>query len=150
MLNFTTGNNREEAIEMLRSQQADVLVVLPEDLSVSVVGPPGTSYAPSRLELVGDVTQMEYIVGAVWSEELINRFVLEAAEIRMPVTWTETTLGFSGQRTAFEIYVPGLLILSIIMIIFSSSAAIVRESETRTLARREISRLTALEYLGGI
>lgn len=150
MLNFTAGNNREEAIEMLRSKQADVLVVLPEDLSVSVVGQPGNSHAPSRLELVGDITQMEYIVGAVWSEELINRFVLEAAEIRMPVTWTETTLGFSGQRTVFEIYVPGLLILSIIMIIFSASAAIVRESETRTLERLKISRLTALEFLGGI
>jgi ABC-2 type transport system permease protein len=45
--------------------------------------------------------------------------------------------------------VPGLLILSIIMIIFSASAAIVREPETRTLERLKISRLTSIEFLGG-
>lgn len=149
MLKISTGNSREQAIEKLRNKQADVLVVLPEDLSLLVVGP-SQSRSPARLELVGDVTSMDYIVGAVWSEELINQYVLQAADIRMPVSWTETTLGFSGRRTYFELYVPGLLILSIIMIIFSASAAIVREPEIRTLERLKISRLTALEFLGGI
>ena len=43
--------------------------------------------------------------------------------------------GFFRPESAFELYVPGLLILSIIMIIFSASAAIVREAENRTLER---------------
>ncbi len=150
MLNFSTQTSREKAVESLRNNKADVLVVLPENLSRSVLGKGERSMAPANLELVGDVTRMEYIVGAVWSEELINQFILHAADIRMPVSWKETTLGFSGKRSAFEIYVPGLLILSIIMIIFSASAAIVREAENRTLERLRISRLTALEFLGGI
>jgi len=86
----------------------------------------------------------------VWTEELVNGIVLDAAGIVLPVTWKETTLGHSGDRTEFELYVPGLLILAIIMIIFSASAAIVREPETRTLERLKISRLTAVEFLGGI
>ena len=150
MLKFSTDSSRERAIEKLRNKQADVLVVLPEDLSLLVLESPENSSDPAKLELVGDVTRMEYIVGAVWSEELINQYIRRAANIRMPVSWTETTLGFSGRRTAFELYVPGLLILSIIMIIFSASAAIVREAEIRTLERLKISRLTALEFLGGI
>ncbi len=150
MLNFATVGSREEAIKKLRNKKADVVVVLPVDLSTSVRGSPDSLGPPSRIELVGDVTQMEYIVGAVWSEDLINRFILEASEIRMPVTWSETTLGFSGERTTFEIYLPGLLILSIIMIIFSASAAMVRESESRTLERLRVSRLTALEFLWGL
>lgn len=150
MLKFSTDSSRERAIEKLRNKQADVLVVLPEDLSLLVLESPENSGDPARLELVGDVTRMEYIVGALWSEELINQYIRQAADIRMPVVWTETTLGFSGRRTAFELYVPGLLILSIIMIIFSASAAIVREAEIRTLERLKISRLTALEFLAGI
>jgi ABC-2 type transport system permease protein len=150
MLKISTESSREQAIEMLRNKKADVLVVLPENLSRRVLEPQGSSNAPARLELVGDVTRMEYLVGAVWSEELINQYVRHTADIRMPVSWTETTLGFSGGRTYFELYVPGLLILSIIMIIFSASAAIVREPEIRTLERLKISRLTALEFLGGI
>jgi ABC-2 type transport system permease protein len=150
MFNITSLDSREEAIEKLRIRKADVVVVLPEDLSASVAasGNPGTS--PAQIELIGDVTQMEYIIGAIWAEELLTRYVLDLAEIQMPVSWSETTLGFSGGRSYFELYVPGLLILSIIMIIFSASSAMVRESEARTLERIRISKLTTLELLGGI
>lgn len=150
MINIYSSESREEAVESLRTRKADVVLVLPENLSASVAAYPDSSDLTSRIELIGDVTQMEYIVGAVWSEELINSYIKEIAGIRMPVSWYETTLGFSGKRTYFELYVPGLLILSIIMIIFSASAAIVREPESRTLERLRISRLSALEFLTGI
>jgi len=150
MIKTYSMESREEAIESLRNRKADVVLVLPENLSASVAAYPDTSGLISRIELIGDVTQMEYIVGAIWSEELINSYIQEVAGIRMPVSWYETTLGFSGKRSNFELYVPGLLILSIIMIIFSASAAIVREPESRTLERLRISRLSALEFLTGI
>ena len=125
-------------------------MVLPLDLSASVAALQDSLNKPSKIEMVGDVTNMEYIVGAVWSEELITRYILEVAKIQMPVSWTETTLGFSGTRSYFELYLPGLLILSIIMIIFSASSAMVRESEARTLERLRISKMTTLEFLAGL
>ncbi len=149
MISFTSSGSREGAVELLRNRKTDVVVVLPPDLSASIAGSPGSVGSTATLELIGDVTQMEYIVGAVWTEEMINQFLLEAAEIRVPFTWKETTLGFSGERSYFELYLPGLLILSIIMIIFSASAALVREPESRTLERLRISRLSALEFLWG-
>lgn len=150
MFHISTLDKREAAVEKLRNRKADVVVVLPDDLSASVAASGNPLNEVAQIELVGDVTHMEYIIGAIWSEELINRYVMEVAEIRMPVSWKETALGFSGARTYFELYLPGLLILSIIMIIFSASAALVRESETRTLERIRISKLTTLELLGGI
>ncbi len=150
MLQFRTEISREKAIEMLRQKQADVVVVIPDNLTASVLDTSGVTSTTAQVELVGDVTQMEYIIGAVWTEELINQFVLETAGIHLPISWKETTLGHSGQRSMFELYLPGLLILSIIMIIFSASAAIVREPETRTLERLKISRLTSMEFLVGI
>ena len=145
-LRYITAGDREAGVGLLQHDRADVLLLIPADFSASILGPG----QPAGLELVGDITSMQYIVGAVWTEELVNGIVLDAAGIVLPVTWKETTLGHSGDRTEFELYVPGLLILSIIMIIFSASAAIVREPETRTLERLKISRLTAVEFLGGI
>lgn len=150
MLEFRSFESREAAVAILRNKKADVVVVLPDNLSASVAAYQDSLYLTSRIELIGDITQMEYIVGAVWAEELINRYIQDLAGIRMPVSWYETTLGFSGKLSSFELYVPGLLILSIIMIIFSASAAIVREPESRTLERLRVSRLTALEFLAGI
>jgi ABC-2 type transport system permease protein len=150
MFTISTLDSRQAAVEQLRNRKADVVVVLPPDLSASVASSGDPLHKPAEIELVGDVTHMEYIVGAIWSEELINRYVLEVAEIHLPVSWKESALGFSGARSYFELYLPGLLILSIIMIIFSASSAMVRESEARTLERIRISKLTTLELLGGI
>jgi len=150
LLNYQTLQDREDAIELLRNTQADVLVVIPENLTVRVFDTIDVTANTAEIELVGDITRMEYIIGAVWTEELINQYILGTAGIHSPISWKETTLGHSGHRSMFELYVPGLLILSIIMIIFSASAAIVREPETRTLERLKISRLTSLEFLGGI
>jgi ABC-2 type transport system permease protein len=150
VLTYTLGESREFSIGLLKNKQADVMVVIPENLSLSLLEPSGMAEPPAQLELLGDLTRMEYIVGAIWTEELINSFVLETTGIRLPVSWKETALGHSGDRSEFELYMPGLLILSIIMIIFSASAAIVREPETGTLERLKISQLSSLEFLGGI
>jgi len=146
---YRTELTRERAIDRLRNRKADVVVVFPEDLTSCVKDSTKQYTEAAQVELVGDITHLEYIIGAVWTEELINHFVLEASNIRLPISWKETTLGYSGRRSGFELYVPGLLILSIIMIIFSASAAIVREPETRTLERLKISRLSSLEFLVG-
>jgi ABC-type multidrug transport system permease subunit len=152
-LHFTRGSDRESAVRSLELGDADVLVVIPGDYTACLVeerDPDSVLQKKSaRIELVGDVTSLQYLVGAVWTGELVNSLALRAAGIRLPLSWTETSLGHSGNRSGFELYVPGLLILSIIMIIFSASAAIVREPETRTLERLSLSRLTALEFLGG-
>jgi ABC-2 type transport system permease protein len=150
MLKISSLVSREQALQWLRTRKADVAIVLPENLSLAVSGIQDLPGQTARIELIGDVTRMEYVVGAVWSEELISSFLQNKAGIRMPFTWHETTLGFSGARTSFELYLPGLLILSIIMIIFSASAALVREPEARTLERLRISRLTTLEFLVGL
>jgi ABC-2 type transport system permease protein len=153
-LNYRRGEDRAEAIELLKSNQIDAAVVIPSGFSASMMeyiqaGSGVHDPVPATMELIGDITNLEYIVAAIWTEELTNALVLEAAGIRPPVTWKETTLGYSGERTEFELYVPGLLILSIIMIIFSASSAIVREPEIRTLERLKISRLSSLEFLAG-
>ncbi|MCK4748471.1 MAG: hypothetical protein KAT15_15575, partial [Bacteroidales bacterium] len=72
VLDYSLGEDRESCLELLRNNQADVLVVLPGELSVSLMEHGGDTTSPARLELVGDVTIMAYIVGAIWTEELIN------------------------------------------------------------------------------
>ncbi|MFC2113391.1 ABC transporter permease [Bacteroidota bacterium] len=149
-LEFSKADSREKGVQLLKTGDADVMVVLPADLTPRLINPSYSSDFVTYLELVGDITDMDYIIGAIWTEELINQFILEATDTRMPVEWKETTLGHSGHRTEFELYVPGLMIFSIIMMMFTASASIVREPEAGTLERLKISNLTAFQYLTGI
>lgn len=148
-LDFSKAENRDAGLKLLKDGKADVMIVLPHNITTQLLDPAYTGEEPT-LELVGDITDMDYIIGAVWTEELINRFVIEATGIRMPIGWKETTLGHSGQRSEFELYVPGLMIFAIIMMMFTASASIVREPEAGTLERLKISNVNAFQYLTGI
>jgi len=150
MLHYIEQDERQAGIDLLQEGEANVLLVIPQQLSRQLLNLKYDDSAGRVFELVGDVTDMQYIIAAVWSEEIVNQFIREASGIALPISWKETTLGHSGQRTTFELYVPGMMILAIIMMIFSASAAIVREPEARTLERLKVSNLSALEFLGGI
>ncbi|MCP4287525.1 MAG: ABC transporter permease, partial [Gammaproteobacteria bacterium] len=52
--------------------------------------------------------------------------------------------------TEFELYVPGLFVLAVIMMLFQASMMVAREIEGGKLQRLRISRMTAFELLGGI
>ena len=150
VLTFHVEENRTEAISQLKGNKADVLLVIPDNFTKSLLSDPQSITEPATFELVGNITDMHYIIGAVWTEELFNEFLVKSTGFEMPVRWEETQLGHSGERTAFELYVPGMLILAIIMMMFSASAAIVREPETQTLKRLKLSNLSALEFLTGV
>jgi ABC-2 type transport system permease protein len=149
-LHYADLDEHRAGIELLQEGEADVMVVIPRKLTLKLMNPAYDDSTGTLLELVGDVTDIQYIIGAVWSEELINHFIREASGISWPIGWKETSLGYSGQRSEFELYMPGIMILAVIMMIFSASAAIVREPEAKTLERLKISNLTSLEFLGGI
>jgi ABC-2 type transport system permease protein len=150
ILRFYVGDQREDAISKLRDEKIDVLLIVPENFTASLVNYSQESDEPATFELVGNITDMHYIIGAVWTEELFNQFLANSTGYEIPVRWVETQLGHSGERTNFELYVPGMLILAIIMMMFSASAAIVREPEIQTIKRLKLSNLSALEFLTGV
>jgi ABC-2 type transport system permease protein len=149
ILRFHVRDNREQAMTELKNEKGDAALVIPDNFTASVISDQLENNA-SIFELIGNVTDMKYIIGAVFTEELFNRFLEEKTGFKMPFQFTETKLGYSGERTTFELYVPGMLILAIIMMMFSASAAIVREPEIQTLKRLKLTNLTALEFLTGI
>jgi len=150
MLNYYREETRNIAINKIRDEKADVLLVIPSEFTLSVLSDPSVATEPAILELAGNITDMHYIIGAVWTEELFNQFLILSTGLDLPVKWVETQLGHSGERTEFELYVPGMLILAIIMMMFSASAAIVREPEIQTLKRLKLSRLSSFEFLSGV
>jgi ABC-2 type transport system permease protein len=149
ILRFQVQNNRDQAITALKNEKGNVALVIPENFTASIIEDHEKN-KPSTFELIGNITDMQYIIGAIFTEELFNRFLEEKTGFQMPVKFTETKLGYSGERSTFELYVPGMLILAIIMMMFSASAAIVREPEIQTLKRLKLTNLTALEFLTGV
>lgn len=143
--------DRENALQKLQNKKADALIVIPENFSVAMEEMLATGTGQeSQLELVGDLTDMYYMVTAIWAGEVFNRYLAQVLPLAMPIEITETSLGVSGEINEFDMWVPGLLILSIIMLMFSATIAIVTEVENGTIIRLKLSRIGVLNYLGGI
>ena len=138
--------NRKDAISRLKTHKSDVLIVIPENFSKKIIN----NANDLEIEFVGDLTNINYMISAVWANEIISSFIAEISDIPKQFIVKENSLGISGKADDFQLSVPGLLILSIIMLMFSASMAIISEVENKTMLRLKLSKLRAWEYLFGV
>ena len=150
-ITLTLMDNRTDAVDRLKNRKADALVVIPEDFSKKIQAQSvHDSIGSVNLELVGDLTNLNYMISAIWVAETINEYALSATQQTKPIHITETSLGVSGDISEFDLFVPGILILSIIMLMFSATIAIIAEVESKTIIRLKMSRLSTVEFLSGV
>jgi ABC-2 type transport system permease protein len=98
---------------------------------------------------VGDLTNPTYTVAAVMAMSAAERYTDGFARARRPLKMVEVPLGASAARTEFENYVPGLLVLAVILIVFQAAMTPARDVESGALRRLRLTSLTAFDYLGG-
>jgi ABC-2 type transport system permease protein len=143
-------DDRSEGERKLREREATALVIIPKDFSqVIAESRGGNSFPITNVEFVGDLTNPYYTVAAVMAMTAIDSYTMLATEAYRPIGLIETPLGDSAARTEFEIYVPGLFVLAVIMMLFQAAMTIAREIEGGKLKRLRITRMTAFELLGG-
>ncbi|OFY39315.1 MAG: hypothetical protein A2X18_07115 [Bacteroidetes bacterium GWF2_40_14] len=132
-------------IESIKNKKADALIIIPESFSQDI-----DSRRLNEIEFVGDLTNTEYLISAVWANEILNEYVLQATHNKRVVQVKETALGSSATMSDFDLIVPGILIVSLIMLMFTASIAFVSEVENKTIMRLKLSKLTVFEFLSGI
>jgi len=142
---------RETAINMIKGRSGDALLIIPGDFTESIYkASESDDFNSTKIEISGDLTSMSYLITAIYANDIVNNIIKEFANIKNPIKINETSIGFSGSISDFEMVVPGLLILSIIMLMFSASIALISEVENKTIIRLKLSRVTPAEYISGV
>ena len=80
----------------------------------------------------------------------LDNYVQKKVNQPRPVAYKEEPMGASAARTEFEMYVPALLVLAAVLLIFQVAMTVAREVESGTLRRLQLTRMTAFDLLGGI
>jgi len=147
-----TGSERKIAgIESIKNKKADALIIIPDSFSQDIDRRRlNDSTAAPQVEFIGDLTNTEYLISAVWANEILNEYALQVTHNKRVVEVKETALGSSATINDFELIVPGILIVSLIMLMFTASIAFVSEVENKTIMRLKLSKLTVFEFLSGI
>jgi ABC-2 type transport system permease protein len=150
-LTIKTTDNKAAAIKKVKNKKADALIIIPADFSQQVLDwQKGKAVKSIDLEFIGDLTNINYMVSAIWANEIVNDYVFNTTQKVRPLKIIETSLGISGKIDDFDLYVPGLLIISVIMLMFSATIAIVTEVENKTITRLKLSKVSAFEFLSGV
>ena len=150
-LKVKLSDNKQEAIKKLKNRKADALIVIPKDFSKRLVAIRMSSETINlNIEFIGDLTNFDYMVTAVYVNELINEYIFNFLGKSRLLKIKETGIGVSSSIDEFDLYVPGLLIISLIMLMFSATIAIVTEVENQTIIRLKLSGIHSLGLLTGI
>jgi ABC-2 type transport system permease protein len=140
-----------EADALLESRRADVVMVVPEGFSESIVAfREGRSFEPVPVRSRGDPGNPDYIMAAVWADMTVMAFVEYTSELESPVTLSPETVTGSSSLTDFDLYVPGLIILAPMMLMFTAAGALIREKDKGTIIRLRLSNLRVFEWLTAV
>lgn len=140
-----------EAIKDLKNKKTDAAIVIPEDFSIKI-----SDYQKHKNEgfvevrFFGDLTSVNYLLSALWANEALNSFIKESTGSGSFVRISETAIGSSSKINDFDLVVPGILIVSVIMLMFTATIAFVSEVENKTILRLKLSRITTSEFITGI
>ena len=151
VLKILMARSQAEAEKLLRNRSAVAFVLIPEDFSSAILRVrQGDRSTHARISFGGDLTNPYYTVGAIFATTAVDRYVQQTTGQKPLIEYIETPLGASAARTEFENYIPGLFIFAVIMMIFLASMTITREVEAGTFRRLQLTRMTSIEFMGGI
>ncbi len=143
--------NRTLGIESLKNKKADALIIIDSSFSQSLQKRKlADNNSLVNVEFIGDLSNTNYLISVVWANEIVNEYALHTTNNKRIVCVKETALGASATASSFDIIVPGILIVSLIMLMFTASIAFVSEVENKTIMRLKLSKLNIFQFLIGI
>lgn len=143
--------NQIELEEKVKDKTIDIGIVIPNDYSSTLLSNVGSKgMKPALINIYGSMSNAKYTVAAVLVNDMIYNQGIQITKIVFPSVIKETFLDKSKAINEFDGYVPGLISLSVLMVIFTATASIVKENDKNTLIRLKLSRLGATNILGGV
>jgi ABC-2 type transport system permease protein len=148
VLVIKTASDSLAAKEMIKNRDADLFISIPEGFSDSynlfISSGKGTL---ASLKSYGDQANAKFLVASSFIDYITFSFIGQKTGIEMPIDIKYEYAGRGTKLNDFDLYVPALLILSIIMMLFTAGASIVREVEKDTITRLSLSKLSSAEFM---
>ena len=99
--------DQAEGVERIKNKKADALIIINNSFSEAIESQTrNDSTTIPGVEFMGDLTSTNYLISAVWANEVLNRYILKATNGKRIVEVKETALGVSGRINDFDIIVP--------------------------------------------
>jgi ABC-2 type transport system permease protein len=151
LLRVRVISDSSTARRMIKDREADLVVTIPRDFSESLrLYLNGNGRYISPLTILGDQANVKYIAAASFIDYTTYGYLGSRTGIELPMNMNYEYAGRGEIKSDFDLYIPALLVLSIIMILFTAGASIVREVEKDTITRLALSQLSSREFMAAL
>ena len=143
---LTEARDVTAARASVRFHDADLLVEIPAGFAAGLDGPG----AGATLVDHTDESNLRSAMAMAVSDYLAVTYAFAAAGVEPPLGVAVEPLGTGAVLSEFELLVPALLVLSVIMILFTAATSLIMETDRHTMIRLRLSHLRPAEFLGAI
>ena len=139
------------ALGLLAENAADLVVEIPEHFSrVLLEYQQGNQPPPAVVKTYGDPATANYLMAAVWSDMIAYEYAAFMTGLTSPLEIQANTVSGTDTLDDFGLYVPALLTLALIMLMFTAAASLIKEKDKGTIIRLRLSNMTALEWFSAV
>ena len=141
----------EEISKRLKNRSSDAGLIIPLGFSATLDNAArNADYTPLKLKLMGDPRNNRYPVASVYLFTDLDIYSRSVIHAEIPVDWEEELVDSGKALTDFDFYVPGLVVLALLNVIFTAGASLIKEVEKGTMQRLILSRLKSWEFIAAI
>ncbi len=139
------------ARERVVDGSADLMIEIPREFSQTLQEHRQRAATRSvSVSTYGDPTNPQYLAAAAWCDAIVYLFASTQADLPNPVEFDVQTIANDRTLSGFDLYVPGLLALALIMLMFTAAASLIKEKDKGTLVRLRMSNMTTFEWLTAV
>ena len=133
----------------IRGKEADLAVRVPPSFSSDLRAFGETARAP-RIVTNIDSSNVRAYTAAALSDYIAFTFAYAVTDAEAPLAVEVQSSGNASNLSEYDQFVPALLVLAIIMVMFTAAAALIRENEQRTIMRLALSKLSGVQMMLGV
>ena len=139
------------ALDAVGRRDAELVVEIPEGFARRLQAyRSGKTQTPARLINHADQTNIRSSMAMAYSDYLAHLWVASVTGASFPVHLDFERIGTGRPLSDFDLYVPALLVLAVIMVMFTAAATLIREVDKGTMTRLVLSRLSTPELLAAV
>jgi len=151
VLTIDRAGDMAGARKRLMERSVDLIVEIPEGLSrVLLEYKAGKKPAPVVVKTIGDPANVKYIMAAAWCDSIAAKTAAEMTGQKGPLELETESVSPMKSLNDFDLYMPALLALAMMGLMFTAAATLIREKDKGTLVRLRISNMTAFECLTAV
>jgi len=140
-----------KARKRLEDKSVDVIVEIPKDFSETLMDfKEGKRPVPVVVKTYGDPANTKYIMAAAWCDSITYHYAASLTGQESPLELKAESISRTKSLNDFTLYVPALLALALMMLMFPAAATIIREKDKGTITRLRISNMTTFEWLSAV